>query len=390
MQAERLTNHHPLTTHHSAIHRLSLEAFRNYDRLVLDIAPAPVVLVGENGAGKTSLLEALSLLNPGRGLRGATLSELQNHLLPATPWAVSAQIDGRRGAAQIGVGADPEAPRESRTLRIDGKAGKSSSALLEHLAVLWITPDMDRLLSESMSERRRFMDRLVFVLNPQHRARVSRYEEAMRQRLRLLREGPADAAWLNALEDQMAKEGIAIAAARKDWCERLSRHLPANPAPFPLLHVHVEGVAESLMENHSALDAEEALRARFKQSRGEDAASGTTECGPHRSDLRSFHGGTGLTANLCSSGEQKALLISLILAQARLLQSLQGMVPLLLLDDITAHLDEARREALGHHLLDMGAQAWLSGTDAGFFDALQGHAQFFHIDHGYARLMSAS
>jgi DNA replication and repair protein RecF len=369
------------------LRRLSLDAFRNYDRLALEFEPHPIVLVGENGAGKTSLLEAVSLLSPGRGLRGATLAELQNHQHPARGWALSADIHGRQGETTIGVGADREAPREKRVLRIDGKSGKSSATLLSHLSILWLTPDMDRLLSESTSERRRFMDRLVFNLDAHHRARVTRYEEAIRSRARILRDGPMDDVWLKSLEDTMAREGMAIAAARKDWSARLEAHLPENPHPFPPVHVQVEGFAETLIETKAAVDAEEVLRRKMKETRSSDQAAGTTEFGPHRSDLRVFHKATGMAANLCSAGEQKALLISLIFAQAQLLKKLHGYAPLLLLDDITAHLDESRREALALQILHLGSQAWLSGTDAGFFDALRHDAQFFTISHGLARRM---
>jgi len=317
-------------------------------------------------------------------LRGASIPEIQNHFV-GRPWAFAAEIEGRQGESRVGIGADPESPRDKRVLRIDGKTGKSSS-LLGQLSILWLTPEMDRLLAESASERRRFMDRLVFVLNAEHRARVSRYEEAMRQRLRLLREGPFDDTWLNALEDAMAREGMAIAATRKDWAEHLTAHFLADPAPFPPVHVHVEGFAEGLIEKKAALDAEETFRAALKENRQEDAACGMTQFGPHRSDLRVFHGASGLAAALCSAGEQKALLISLILAQARLLHTLHGTAPLLLLDDITAHLDEARREALAAQVLELRCQAWLSGTDAGFFDAFSGEAQFFHLEKGPARI----
>jgi DNA replication and repair protein RecF len=369
-----------------SIRRLVLDNFRNYPHLDFRFETSPVVLVGENGAGKTNLLEAISLLAPGRGLRRAPLSELHRIGTPATQrWTVFYELQGKQGDVEIGTGSETETTgTEKRALRIDGKPARSQTALGEHVSLFWLTPEMDRLLSESASERRRFADRLTYVLDPAHNTRVNRYEDAMRSRARLLREGPYDDAWMNALEADMAREAVAIAAARLHWIEHLQGQLTQDPAPFPRLDLRMEGETENLLLQHSALDAEDLLRAGLKKNRTEDQASGTTALGSHRSDLVATHVDKNCPAALCSAGEQKALLISLALAQTRLVTQLQGSIPLLLLDDITAHLDEPRRDSLGRQILELGLQAWLSGTDASFFAALHNKAQFVQIHEGQA------
>lgn len=369
-----------------AIKRLSLDAFRNYDHLRLEVAPAPVILTGENGAGKTNLLEAISLLSPGRGLHRAAMQELFNKTIsPPRPWAAAFTVEGRQGEALIGIGADPDPAHmgEKRLLRIDGKPARSQGQLAELLDVLWLTPEMDRLLCESASERRRFMDRLAYALDHQHGTRINRHEDAMRQRLKLLRDGRMDDTWLRALEDSMARDAVAIAAARLIWLDQLRHHLQDDPAPFPRVALALDGAVENLLQNHAALDAEERLRTLLKAGRTEDAASGMTHLGTHRSDLAVHHIDKNAPADQCSTGEQKALLISLMLAQARLLLHMHHTVPLVLLDDITAHLDEKRRAALARQLLSLKAQAWLTGTDTSFFKAFGEEAQFFTVSHGF-------
>ena len=242
---------------------------------------------------------------------------------------------------------------------------------------------MDRLLAESAGERRRFADRLAFALDSSHGTRINRYEEAMRSRARLLRDGTTDDAWLNALEASMAQDGIAIAAARNEWMHHIRTHLADDPSPFPAVQVAMNGFLEKYLESHAALDAESLFKTMLKQNRAQDAASGITTTGTHRSDLEVHHVSKNMPAHLCSTGEQKALLISLVLAQARLLRAIHQSTPLILLDDITAHLDEMRRDALAQQLLALGGQAWLSGTDDSFFTAFKQKAQFLHINNGH-------
>lgn len=370
------------------IHQLSLNAFRNIESLTLTLEPAPVVLLGQNGAGKTNVLEALSLLSPGRGLRRAAVSELQQANNPA-PFTLSFQLQGRQGAAQIGIGRDSLHP-EKRLLRIDGKSPRSQTALADHLTLLWLVPEMDRLLCDAASERRRFLDRLCFALDAQHSARVIHYETAMRARLKLLREASLrDATWLEALEATMARHGMAIAAARLVWLEQIRYHLHDATSDFPKLALDIAGDCETLLQHYpAALDAEDKFRHMLQQNRHGDGESGTTRHGPHRSDLCVTHLEHQAPAARCSTGEQKALLISLMLGQTRLLHHLHHAAPLLLLDDIASHLDEKKRENLAAQLLGLGSQAWLSGTDAASFSGLQGKAQFFTLEKGWGRLES--
>ena len=246
----------------------------------------------------------------------------------------------------------------------------------------WITPDMDRLLVEGASARRKFLDRLVYSFDPAHGARVQRYEKAMRERLRLLREGLADAAWLSALEDEMAQTAVAIAAARRHMIARLRTAIAESGDVFPRADIAVRGTAEDMLADKPALPVEDALRAAFARSRGEDAMHGTCAVGAHRSDLCVTHRAKLCPAELCSTGEQKALLIALMLAYVRLLTEQRRMKPLFLLDDIAAHLDDFRRAALFEEIRSLGVQAWLTGTDSQSFERLIPHAQVFRVENG--------
>ena len=390
--------------------RLALTDFRCYERAVMAVDPRPVVLTGPNGAGKTNLLEAISFLAPGRGLRQASLGAVDRRLpqangtaLPATSsgasqetqdsgadasvaWAVAARLAGPDGVTEIGTGRDPttETGRERRLVKIDGTFVRGQAPLAARLGVVWLTPQMDRLFLEGASARRRFLDRLVYGLDPDHASRVSAYEHALRERARLLRAGPSigsadDGPWLAALEEQIAARGVAIAAARRDFATRLDAAAADGVGPFPTAGLRVEGAIEAWLDEMPALAAEDRFRARLAESRARDAETGGAMLGPHRSDLQVTHLAKGMPAADCSTGEQKALLISIVLAVARLLTVARGAAPVLLLDEVAAHLDAVRRAALFEELLALGGQAWLTGTEEDLFCSLGDRAQFFRV-----------
>jgi DNA replication and repair protein RecF len=369
--------------------RLVLTDFRNYRSVRLDFEPAaatlPVVLTGPNGAGKTNLLEAISFLSPGRGLRNVRLGDIDRRDGAAGPaptgWAVAATVETRRGTVRIGTGRDP-AGGERRQIRIDGEPARGQASLAERLGVLWLTPQMDRLFIEGPAGRRRLMDRLVLGLDPAHAARVARYEQALRERSRLLREGSSDRGWLAALEEVMAAEGVAVAAARRDSVERLDRFCAEAEGAFPRCRLTLVGTVEDWLAEAPALAAEERFRTALAANRASDAASGGAGLGPHRSDLAVVHADKGIAAEIASTGEQKALLIAILLAQARLQREVRGEPPILLLDEVAAHLDAGRRAALFDILAGLASQAWITGTDAALFAPLYNAARFLTVRDG--------
>jgi DNA replication and repair protein RecF len=363
-----------------AVRRLTLTDFRCYAAARLDADARPLVLTGPNGAGKTNLLEAISFLAPGRGLRRARLSEVDRR--GAGAWAVAAELEGPRGHVRIGTGRDAARDgAERRLVRIDGAPARGQTALAEHVNTVWLTPLMDRLFLEGASARRRFLDRLVFGFDADHAGRVAAYEYALRERGRLLRDGRSDGSWFTALEDTMARHGIAIAAARRDVTQRLSAACAEGAGPFPAAELALEGAVEGWLAEMPALAAEDRLRAVLAAGRRDDAATGGAGFGPHRADLAVRHLATGMPAAQCSTGEQKALLLSILLAHARLQAELRGAAPLLLLDEVAAHLDATRREALFGEILALRAQAWLTGTDRALFQSLAGSAQFVAVEN---------
>ncbi|WP_229773484.1 DNA replication/repair protein RecF [Iodidimonas muriae] len=375
--------------------RLKLANFRSYPATTLSLEGTrsrPVVLVGDNGAGKTNLLEALSCFAPGRGLRGAALTEM-TRIGATAPWAVHVQLQKGDDRLEIGTGMAPnsiDADGEEdgagrRLVRIDGVSTNGPGILSQHLAVLWLTPAMDRLFVESASGRRRFLDRIVLALHADHGRQVTAYERAMRERNRLFAErgAQADSAWLSALETRMAEHAVAIAAARLETVRHLDMRLrAAPPGPFPRGEIRLDGWVEDHLTLGSALETEEAFRAHLASMRKRDAAAGRTLDGPHRSDLIVYHCGKAMPASLCSTGEQKGLLIGMILAHADLVLDQTGQRPILLMDEVAAHLDPDRRADLFERLIALGCQAWMTGTDPALFHPLDGQADAFHVMDG--------
>lgn len=372
-----------------AVRQLRLNDFRNYRQLRLDCGLEPVVLVGANGAGKTNLLEALSFLAPGRGLRRARLDTVgrreRGEPAPPANWAVAATLDTPDGRLAVGTGLEPaksEGGLPRRAVRIDGRTMASQTALGRHIAAVWLTPQLDRLFLDGPGERRRFLDRLVTALHPGHAGDVAAYENAMRQRARLLGEGNRDPHWFTALEDTMARHGVALAAARADTVHQLDAAARLGVGPFPRAALAMEGEIDGWLATMAAIDAEDRLRAELAAGRLRDVEGGTTSCGPHRSELAVRHLDLDLPAAEGSTGQQKALLVSIALAHARLVTLSRGRPPLLLLDEIAAHLDAERRLALFDEVVALGAQSWMTGTDAGLFAALAGRAQILRVSDG--------
>lgn len=370
-----------------AVTRLALSAFRSYAALDLHVDARPVVLTGENGAGKTNILEALSLLSPGRGLRGTALLDSarrpSGQSEPDGPWAVAATVEGPDGIFEIGTGLQATSDgrlAERRAAHVNGVAAAASTALSETCRVVWLTPAMDRLFLESPGGRRRFLDRLTLAFEPAHAHHASAYEKAMRERMRLLRDA-GEAEWLSALEAQMAAEGLALANARARTVERLKADLSPLTDTFPMAVIALSG---SFEETRSPGDEGEArFREALARRRRADAEAGRTGFGPHTADLAVTHLGSGRPAAECSTGEQKALLIGLVLAAARAQARTEpGAAPLILLDEIAAHLDARRRAALFDEICALGAQAWMTGTDAQLFAELGLRAQGFRVTNG--------
>jgi DNA replication and repair protein RecF len=344
-----------------------------------------VVFTGDNGAGKTNLLEAVSFLTPGRGLRRAAYADVAREG-GEDGFAVHARVEGPNGDAEIGTGTAGvlSSAESGRKVRINGANARSAEDMLEWLRVIWLTPAMDALFTGAAGDRRRFVDRLVLATDPGHGQRVLDYEKAMRSRNRLLTDGSRDDAWFEAIEVQMAETGTAIAAARSELVRLLAGMIERLPedGPFPKSSIALDGFPEREIGTRPAVDVEEDFRALLAEGRWRDRAAGRTLDGPHRSDLLVRHAPKDMPAELCSTGEQKALLVGIVLSHARLCGEVFGAVPILLLDEIAAHLDAGRRSALFGILDDLGCQALMTGTDPVLFDALRGKAQFLTVSDG--------
>jgi DNA replication and repair protein RecF len=374
------------------ITRLLLTRFRSYRRLDLALDARLIALTGANGAGKTNVLEAISLMSPGRGLRRADLADMAHRSGEGgdPSFAVAVEADGAVGPVHLGTGieAGGEGPRRCR---IERAPVPSATAFAEHLRVVWLTPAMDGLFTGPPGERRRFLDRLVLAVDADHGSRVNALERALRNRNRLLDMGQSDPRWLDAAEHEVAELAVAVAAARADTVRRLAALIEeeADPAsPFPHAGLALEGTLEAGVLDGPALAVEERYREALRSGRLRDRAAGRTLEGPHLTDLAVRHGPKGIAAANASTGEQKALLLGLALAHARLVARLAGMTPVILLDEVAAHLDPLRREALFDRLERFGAQVWLTGADPAAFAAIAGRAALYQVTPGHVERMS--
>jgi DNA replication and repair protein RecF len=366
------------------IRRLTLTNFRSYRSAQIDVGGALLVLVGPNGAGKTNLIEAISFLAPGRGLRRATLEDVAFSEGDGS-WAVSADVEGALGLASLGTGIEPPANEDAaptRKCRIDREPVASASAFADHLRVVWLVPAMDGLFNGPASERRRFLDRLVLAVDAEHMSRVNALERALRSRNRLLEDPRPDPHWLDAVEHETAELAVAVTALRVETVERLRAALAARrqaASAFPAAEIALEGWMERLVPLQPAVEVEDRYRALLKDNRARDAAAGRTLDGPHLSDLTVIQSGKSIVAAEASTGEQKALLIGLVLAHAELLADMSGFAPVLLLDEVIAHLDPTRRAALYDELDALGAQAWITGADAAAFSDIAARSEVFEV-----------
>jgi len=367
------------------VRRLTLNNFRNYHAASLETGAKTIVLVGPNGAGKTNLIEAISFFAPGRGLRRANLDEVAFSEGDGS-WAAAAEIEGALGLATLGTGI--ERPLEDgatvlRKCRIDREPVGSAAAFADHLRVVWLVPAMDTLFVGAPSERRRFLDRLALAVDAEHGSRVNALERSLRSRNRLLEEARPDTHWLDAVEHETAELAVAVAGQRVETVHRLDGVLASRKgSAFPPAEIALDGWMEKLIPEHPAIEIEERYRAVLRDNRVRDAAAGRTSDGPHLTDLKVTYAHKGIAAADASTGEQKALLIGLVLAHGRLIAEMTGFAPILLLDEIVAHLDPARRAALHVELAQLGGQVWMTGADPALFAEIGDDAMIIEVASG--------
>ena len=376
-----------------SINRLTLSDFRNYESLRLETGGLSVILTGDNGAGKTNLLEAVSMFVPGRGLRGAAFDDIARRGC-ASGWAVAADTMGPQDETALGTAWRPPADHRrgtgasGRQVRIKGELQKGSGSLGDYVRVVWLTPAMDRLFAGPGGDRRRYLDRLTLAFDPHHNSRSLAFEKLMRERNRLLSEGRPDPIWLSGIEEQLAEAAVAVAAARAAALEALQGFIgqmngAGSTLTFPRAELAINGDLEDKLGQIPAVQVEDEYRKLLHDSRGRDQQAGRTLSGPHRSDLLVVHSATGVEARLCSTGEQKALLIAIILAHARAVKAaFDGWAPVLLLDEIAAHLDSERRAGLFAEVEALGSQAWMTGTDQSLFEAAPGKMTKYTVASG--------
>ena len=369
----------------SRIRRLTLTHFRNYRSAGLETRGDIVVLAGPNGAGKTNCIEAISFLSPGRGLRRAMLEDVADNQGDGS-WAVSAEVEGALGLATLGTGIDPPAPEasSSRRCRIDREPVASATAFGDHLRMVWLTPTMDGLFLGPAAERRRFFDRLVLAIDSDHSARVSALDRSLRSRNRLLEVRNYDDHWCGAIERETAELAVAVAAMRSQTAVRLAAMLRARgeTSAFPSAAIALDGWMENALMSETATAVEDRYREILRENRARDAIAGRTLDGPHLTDLQVIYAPKNMPARDASTGEQKALLIGLVLAHAGLVSEMTGITPLLLLDEVVAHLDPGRRAALFDELSKLRAQVWMTGADPAAFADIGSAGEVFGVEAG--------
>jgi DNA replication and repair protein RecF len=365
--------------------RLTLTNFRNYHAASISVAAKTIVLVGANGAGKTNLIEAISFLAPGRGLRRATAEEVAFNEGDGS-WAVAAEIEGALGLATLGTGIErglEDSAALQRKYRIDREPITSATGFADHIRVVWLVPAMDALFAGAPSERRRFLDRLVLAVDAEHSSRVNALDRALRSRNRLLEEPRPDAHWLDAVEHETAELAVAVAGLRVETVRRLETVLKSRDgSAFPPAEIALDGWMEQLIPAHPAAEIEERYRAVLRDNRSRDAAAGRTLDGPHLTDLKVVYAAKGIAAADASTGEQKALLIGLVLAHSKLIAEMTGHAPILLLDEVVAHLDPSRRDALHGELARLGTQVWMTGADPALFAEVADNATIVEVHSG--------
>lgn len=357
--------------------KLILTNFRNYETAGFEFTNPITVIVGRNGAGKTNVLEAISLLTPGKGIRGATMNEIKK--VDATNWAVFGECSGYK------VGTGQEIGQAKRTVRIDGEPQRGTNILATYVSAIWLTPQMDGIFLADSGERRRFFDRIIYNFDPEHASRVAVYENAMRERLRLLKDGVNDAIWLKTLEKRMAEYGVAVAAARVEIISYLQTAIDERESLFPKPEINMTGKYEELIKSRSALEVEDIFVSDLANSRYQDADSGRTSQGVHRTDFAVFNKAKNIAAEYSSTGEQKALLLSIVIALGRMLKAYKNRTPIMLLDEVVAHLDEGRRTELFDEIKSLNCQTFLSGTENNFFEPL--NAKHFLIENNAVKTL---
>ena len=397
------------TSEKSGVMRLTLTDFRNYAYLRINAHMGPIVITGENGTGKTNILEAISFLTPGRGLRGARLADIkrittalisdeyQPTVISNACWAVSALVNKADEEVEIGtaveksfreISDDESKSFERRIVKIDGQKVSSQSELGKYLSAIWITPQMDRLFRGGSQPRRSFLDRLVYAFDVEHAKRTANFEHMYKEWYQLLKSGHNDDNWLLSLEEGMSALGVAIAAARREQIAKLNTFIEHEPDDvFPNVRLELEGTIEKLLNKLPALEVEDFYRELLKKQRRNILYNDYID-GIRRSELKVYYRNKGMRAELCSSGEQKSLLISIILAQTKCQTLDKGFSPVLLLDEVVAHLDDIKREALLEKIRDLGLQAWITSTDPTLFSSLKNDAMFLEVKNNQVKKLS--